>query len=261
MDQPGSRRIILEATPDATELRLATALLQTIEQELRDRPGPVHIALTGGTTGIGSLRAFAGLGEAGAIGWDRVHLWWSDERFVPGDSEDRNERQAREAIGGRLAIPAANVHAMPSADDAADARAGAEQYERELARFAEDGTSWPTFSVCLLGVGPDGHIASLFPDREEILVTDRVAVAVHDSPKPPPTRITLTRPVINSSERVWLALTGRTKAAALGLILAGANYASVPAAGAKGRLQTRYFVDESAADEVPWELIDEDLPA
>jgi 6-phosphogluconolactonase len=105
-------------------------------------------------------------------------------------------------------------------------------------------------------VGPDGHIASLFPDRGEILVTDRVTLAVRDSPKPPPERITLTRPVINGSKRVWLVLTGADKASALGLALAGASYPSVPAAGAKGRSRTVFFVDEAAAAKVPPELID-----
>ena len=89
-------------------------------------------------------------------------------------------------------------------------------------------------------------------------MTDRAAVAVHDSPKAPPIRVTLTRPVINASQRVWLVLTGSEKASALGLALAGASYVSVPAAGAKGRHRTLFFVDADAAAEVPAELIDPD---
>ncbi|MFW1332153.1 6-phosphogluconolactonase, partial [Vibrio parahaemolyticus] len=83
-------------------------------------------------------------------------------------------------------------------------------------------------------------IASLFPDRPEISVTDRATVPVRDSPKPPPERISLTRPVINSSKRVWMVIAGADKAAALGLALAGASYQSVPAAGAKGRRRTAF---------------------
>jgi 6-phosphogluconolactonase len=110
--------------------------------------------------------------------------------------------------------------------------------------------------VCFLGVGPDAHIASLFPDRPEILITDRSVVPVHDAPKPPPVRVTMTRPVINSSKRVWMVVSGADKASALGLALAGASYASVPAAGAKGRKRTVFFVDEAAASQVPPDLID-----
>ena len=117
------------------------------------------------------------------------------------------------------------------------------------------GDAWPSFDVCFLGVGPDAHIASLFPDRPEIQVTDSAVLPVRDSPKPPPERVTMTRPVINSSQRVWMVLTGADKASALGLALAGASYGSVPAAGAKGRKRTIFFVDEAAAAQVPSELI------
>jgi 6-phosphogluconolactonase len=108
-----------------------------------------------------------------------------------------------------------------------------------------DNGAWPAFDVCFLGVGPDGHIASLFPDRPEILIADRTVVGVRDSPKPPPDRISMTRPVINGSKRVWMVVSGNDKASALGLALAGASYASVPAAGAKGRKRTVFFVDDA----------------
>jgi 6-phosphogluconolactonase len=81
-------------------------------------------------------------------------------------------------------------------------------------------------------------------------------VPVRDSPKPPPERVSMTRPVINDSKRVWMVLTGADKASALGLALAGASYSNVPAAGAKGRKRTVFFVDETAAENVPYELID-----
>lgn len=106
-------------------------------------------------------------------------------------------------------------------------------------------------------VGSDGHIASLFPDRSEVTETDATALPVRDSPKLPAERVTLTRPVINSSKRVWLVLTGADKAAALGLALAGASYTNVPAAGAKGRKRTIFFVDQAAAAEVSEDLIDQ----
>jgi len=147
---------------------------------------------------------------------------------------------------------------MRASDDGLSLDAAAAAYADELARYGTPEQPWPTFDICLLGVGPDAHIASLFPDRPEIRLTDVATSAVRDSPKPPPERITLTRPVINSSTRVWMALTGADKASALGLALAGASYANVPAAGAKGRKHTVMFVDRAAAADVPDELIDRD---
>jgi 6-phosphogluconolactonase len=219
----------------------------------------VHVSLTGGSMGSAVLSAAARHPRRDRVDWSRVHFWWSDERFVAREHADRNEKQAREALLDEIDIPAANIHTMSASDEGVDLDAAADRYAAELARFPQDdGTPWPSFDICFLGVGPDGHIASLFPDRPEILITDRVAVAVRDSPKPPPERVTLTRPVINGSRRVWLVLSGTDKAAALGLALAGASYASVPAAGAKGRRRTIFFVDEAAASQVPPELIDQE---
>ena len=112
-----------------------------------------------------------------------------------------------------------------------------------------------TVKITFLGVGPDGHIASLFPDAAGIRVTDAAVIPVRHAPKPPPERISLTRPVLNSSERIWLVLAGPDKASALGLALAGASYLEVPAAGAKGRKRTVFFVDQDAAAEVPESLM------
>ena len=203
------------------------------------------------------LSAVAEHPKSAKIDWSLVHFWWGDERFVARDDPERNSRQSRAALLDSLAIPAENIHevATPeemSLDDAAAA------YAAELARFSTDRNPWPSFAVCFLGVGPDGHIASLFPDRPEVTVTDASVLPVRDSPKPPPERVTLTRPVINDSKRVWMVLTGADKASALGLALAGASYTSVPVAGAKGRKRTVFFVDENAASEVPPDLIDSD---
>lgn len=220
----------------------------------------MHICLTGGTMGGAVLRAAALDPRVADIDWSLVHFWFGDERFVARDSDDRNDRQARAALLDALVVPAENIHTVASTDDGIDLDSAAIAYADELAQFAPSDRSetgpWPSFDICFLGVGPDAHIASLFPDRPEISVTDRATVPVRDSPKPPPERISLTRPVINSSKRVWMVIAGADKAAALGLALAGASYQSVPAAGAKGRRRTAFFVDEAAADQVPPQLID-----
>lgn len=218
-----------------------------------------HLLLTGGVIGTAVLRALGTHPRRGEVDWSTVHLWWSDEHFLPAGDEDRNDVAARHALIEHIDIPPHNVHPMANADEVADADAAARAYTAELARFGDDERAWPAFYLCLLGVGPDGHIASLFPDRAEIQVTDRAVVPVYDAPKPPSGRLTLTRPVINSSRCVWLVLSGVDKAAALGLALAGASYETVPAAGAKGRRRTLFFVDRDAAANVPAELIDQEF--
>jgi 6-phosphogluconolactonase len=215
-----------------------------------------HVSLTGGSMGSAVLAAAATKSALSSIDWSLVHFWWSDERFVARDDDDRNEKQARAALLDALDIPAGNIHAAPASDSGLDLDEAAAAYAAELAQFGSKERTWPSFDVCFLGVGPDGHIASLFPDRPEIHITDAAVVPVRDSPKPPPERVSMTRPVINDSKRVWMVLTGADKASALGLALAGASYSNVPAAGAKGRKRTVFFVDETAAENVPYELID-----
>src|SRR5690606_22439134 len=108
-----------------------------------------------------------------------------DERFVPVGHDDRNDVQSRRALLDSLDIPAENIHAVAGSDEGITLDAAAEQYAAELADFGTPEQPWPSFDVCLLGVGPDAHIASLFPDRPEIQVTDRAVLAVRESPKPP----------------------------------------------------------------------------
>lgn len=230
-------------------------------RELLESQDTVHVVLTGGTVGIGTLAAVAVSKDRDRVDWSRVHLWWGDERWVARDHADRNELQAREALlDSLLALPerglvAEHVHAYPASDDGIDLDAAALRYADELRRFAREGEAHPRFDITFLGVGPDGHIASLFPERAEISITDTSVVPVRNSPKPPAERLSLTRPAINSSVRVWLVLAGADKASALGLALAGASYNEVPAAGAKGRKRTVFFVDQDAAAEVPDSLI------
>lgn len=249
------KRVVVESTPAALAERVADRFLTRVRA--RTRNGRIaHIALTGGSMGGAVLRATAENPRSADIDWSLVHFWWGDERFVARDHADRNAVQSREALLDRIDVPAENVHEVAGADSGLSLDEAAAAYAAELARYGTEENPWPSFAVCFLGVGPDGHIASLFPDRAEVTVTDVAALPVRNSPKPPPERVTLTRPVLNSSKRVWLVLTGADKASALGLALAGASYLSVPAAGAKGRKRTVFFVDEAAAAEVSPDLID-----
>lgn len=247
--------VVVETTPAALAARVADRFL--VRLRARTKNGRLaHVALTGGSMGGVVLQAVAEHPKVGRIDWSLVHFWWGDERFVPHDDADRNALQSRQALLDRIAVPAENIHEIAASDSGLTLDEAAEAYSDELARFGTDEHPWPSFAVCFLGVGPDGHIASLFPDRVEVTETEAAALPVRDSPKPPPERVTLTRPVINASKRVWLVLTGADKASALGLALAGASYTNVPAAGAKGRKRTIFFVDEAAASEVSEDLID-----
>lgn len=249
------KRVVVAADPDTLARQVAEKFLARVQA--RTHNGRIaHICLTGGSMGARVLGQVVDLPGAADIDWSLVHFWWGDERFLPANDPERNAFQAREAFLDRIDVPAVNIHEPAASDSGLTLDEAAESYAAELAKFGTAERAWPSFAVCFLGVGPDAHIASLFPDRSEVTVEDAAVLPVRNSPKPPPERITLTRPVINDSKRVWLVLTGADKAPALGLALAGASYASVPAAGAKGRKRTVFFVDEAAAAEVAPELID-----
>lgn len=250
----GERRVLVFPDRDALVAAVARRFLSKTAELVASR-GVAHICLTGGTVGIGVLAAAGASPERDTVDWSSVHFWWGDERWVPADSDDRNDKQARSALLDRLSIAETNIHPFPASDGGLGLEEAAEAYERELAGCVSKKTGLPRFDITFLGVGPDGHIASLFPDRAGIRETQRSVIAVRDSPKPPPERLSLTRPVINASARIWLVLAGTDKASALGLALAGASYTEVPAAGAKGRKRTVFFVDSDASAEVPESLI------
>lgn len=255
LDSLSAKRVVLTADPTDLAQGVAARFIGKIS-ELAEAGRTVHVALTGGRASVALLRSAADHPWVDNVDWSRVHFWWTDERFVPRGDEDRNAVQARAALLSAVQIPAENIHEMPASDEGKSLDDSAAAYAQELLRFAADDDPWPAFDICFLGVGPDGHIAALFPDRHEIHVTDEAVLGVRDSPNGPSERLTLTRPVINSSIRVWMVISGAEKASALGLVLAGASYSSVPAAGAKGRNRTVIFVDEAAAAEVPPDLID-----
>ena len=178
-----------------------------------------------------------------------MHLFWGDDRYVPEDDDERNDKQAREALLDHIDIPSSNVHAMAASDGefGDDLDAAALAYEQLLAANAEPGERTPNFDVHLLGMGPEGHINSLFPDTPAVRETTRMVVAVEDSPKPPPRRITLTLPAIQRSREVWLMVSGAEKAEAAAAAIGGADPVSIPAAGAVGLQTTLWLLDEEAA--------------
>ncbi len=224
-------------------------LISAITDAVASR-GQASVVLTGGGTGIGLLEHVRDNGDA--IDWSKVHLFWGDERYVPEDDDDRNEKQAREALLDHIDIPAANVHAMPASDGefGDDLDAAALAYEQVLAANADDAEPAPNFDVHLLGMGGEGHINSLFPHTPAVRETSRLVVGVADSPKPPPRRITLTLPAVQRSREVWLVVAGAEKADAVAAAVGGADPDDVPAAGAKGREATVWLLDDEAASKL-----------
>jgi 6-phosphogluconolactonase len=249
-----SKRVLVHRDADELMTVVAGRIIRTAQRTLAQKDS-INIVLTGGSVGIGILSAISVAADRDDIDWSRVHFWWGDERWVPSGHADRNEQQARDALLDGLSLPAENLHPFPASDDGVDLDAAAERYAAELAAAATGDSGLPHFDILLLGVGPDGHIASLFPDRPDLVDAPGTVVPVRNSPKPPPERLSLTLKAINTAERVWIALAGADKASALGLALAGAGRYQVPVGAVEGRRKTVFFVDEQAAAEVPEELI------
>lgn len=242
---------IVETYPDTEALVTAVGdrLVEAIASAIAAR-GQAFIVLTGGGTGIGLLKHVGAHDEA--IDWSKVHIFWGDDRFVPADDAERNDKQAREALLDHVAIPAGNVHPMAASDGefGDDLDAAALAYEGVLAATAEQGEPTPAFDVHLLGMGGEGHINSLFPHTPAVAETTRFVVGVEDSPKPPPRRITLTLPAVVRSREVWLVVSGAAKADAVAEAIGGASPDDVPAAGAVGVEATVWLLDTEAASKL-----------
>jgi len=230
---------------DALSRAAADDLIELARAAVAER-STCSIALSGGSTPQRLFRLLAQRGRD-AVPWDHVELWWGDERPVAPDHADSNYRMAREALIEPLGLAASRVHRITS--ELADLDAAARAYERDLSAALG---SPPVFDLVLLGMGPDGHTASLFPGSPALDETRRWVVAnpvtsplVHGSS----TRITLTAPVINAARHVRFLIGGADKAAALAQVLEGprdpARYPSQLIAPAHGDLA--WLVDTAAA--------------
>jgi 6-phosphogluconolactonase len=205
--------------------------------------GECSVVLSGGTTPR-SLYRLLGAAYQNEIPWKSVHLFWGDERYVPPDDPASNFRMVRETLLDAISIPGTNLHPMSTGRP--DPDASAREYEALLnQRFNGD---WPRFDLILLGLAPDGHIASLFPGSKALLEDKRRVVAVR-VPKEPPQRLTLTLPAINRAAHVYFLVAGKTKAGALHRALVGpCDVQTCPAVGVKPTDgAVTWWVDEAAA--------------
>jgi len=248
------RRVLVHQNKQALASSVAARFITKMVDILHEETD-ANVILTGGSVGIAVLESINSSAARDTIDWSRVSFWWGDERWVPAAHPDRNEGQARTALLDHIAVPAENVHPFGASDAGLTLEEASLAYSSELAELAPFGALLPRFDITFLGVGPDGHVASLFPHGTGIRENESSVISVRNSPKPPSERLSLTRPVLNSSDRVWMVLAGGDKASALGLALAGASRDEVPAAGIKGRKRTVFFVDRDAAAEVPESLI------
>ncbi|HEY1701264.1 MAG TPA: 6-phosphogluconolactonase [Trebonia sp.] len=210
--------------------------------------GRAHVVLTGGGIGTKVLTELAAAPGRDTVDWRLVDFWWGDERFVPADDPERNEKGARDALLSKIAASPARVHVMrgPDGPDGDNPEAAAARYAAELNAAAEPGREVPAFDIAMFGIGPEGHVASLFPDQPAVRDT-RPVVAVHDSPKPPPTRISLTFGAIEAAREVWILASGAEKAEAVAAAASGTPREQLPAAGARGTERTLFLIDEAAA--------------
>ncbi|SDZ10547.1 6-phosphogluconolactonase [Micromonospora pattaloongensis] len=243
--------VVVHADPDVLAQAVAARLIVKLIDAQAER-GEAAVVLTGGRVAAAVQRAVRTLPARDAIDWSRVDVWWGDERFLPSGHPDRNETQAREALLDALPLDPARIHPMPASDgpDGDDPEAAAARYAAALAAAARPGTAaLPHLDVLMLGVGEDGHIASVFPEHPVTYETRPVS-AVRGSPKPPPTRITLTIPTINAAEEIWLVAAGADKSRAVGMAIAGAGPVQLPAAGVTGVERTLWLLDRAAAADV-----------
>lgn len=235
----------------------AAARLITTIVERQASCARAHLVLTGGGIGTDVLTEIAASPGRDAIDWTSLEIWWGDERFCPTGDPDRNETGARAALLSKVPVDPARVHPIPGPDTAPTAHDSAEQYAALLASQADphERARVPAFDVLLLGIGPEGHVASIFPESPAAHERTRTVVGVTGSPKPPPTRVSLTFPAINAARQVWILASGESKAQAVRLLLdPGAGLLQVPAAGARGRDQTLLLLDHEAASLLPTSL-------
>lgn len=212
------------------------------------RQGIAHLVVTGGTVGVALLE---NVDPRLDLDWERIHVWWGDERWVPAESADRNAVQARSPFLDRVTLPRRNIHEMPAADQGYGLDEAAEVYAEELAQAGWNNAltagALPQFDVLLLGVGPDAHVASLFPGHDDALVVNQTVTAVRNSPKFPPERLSLTFPAIDSAERVWIVASGADKAEAVRSAVMLNDPINAPVSAVRGRSVTTVYADEEAA--------------
>jgi len=252
----GDRQVLRHVSSETLAASAAARLVTTVVDR-QAATGGARLVLTGGGIGTAVLAAIASTPARDAIDWGAIDIYWGDERYLETSDPDRNETSARRALLDFVPIDPARVHSIPGPDRATSVEEAALGYAGLLVSQSrpEDHGPVPSFDVLLLGIGPEGHVGSIFPESPAAHETQRTVVAVTGCPKPPPTRITMTLPAINAARQVWVMASGSEKAKAVRLMLEpGAGPLQVPAAGVRGQELTLVLVDQEAASLLPAQL-------
>jgi 6-phosphogluconolactonase len=240
---------VTDVRPFATADDVADAavfLFVTLAAKATEERGVFFCSLAGGRTPLSAYRILASPQISSKVNWPRVHVFWGDERCVPEGDPDRNDEAALEALLRRVPIPSKNIHRAQANEPEA-----AQKYETDLRGTFEENlslspsSSVPRFDLILLGLGPDGHTASLFPGFPAVEETTRLVVRVDGAPKPPPARITFTLPLLDAARHVAFLVTGKDKNTALRRVLNGDR--ALPAARVAPRDGTLVFLSDAAA--------------
>ncbi len=232
-------RIASYASQAALAEAAALAIAQQAKSATRER-GRFTLVLSGGST---PKPIYELLANESSIDWQHIHLFWGDERFVPHDDPQSNYRMAKESLIDKIAIPRENIHPVPIMADPTDS---ANAYANELRSFFK--SDIPKFDLILLGLGEDGHTASLFPGPEFNPSENRVVISTH-SPKPPIDRISLSLSIINEARNVFFLVSGKDKKGILKAVVADSenSKSEYPAAYVKPRGELVWFVDTDAS--------------
>lgn len=210
--------------------------------------GAFHVALAGGSTPRRLYALLATPAYAEAIAWDKVHIYFGDERCVPPEHADSNYRMAHEALLSRVPVPATNIHRM--AGELPDAAEAAADYARQLQALLPQQDGQPCFDLVLLGMGDDGHTASLFPGTTALEESSWTVAAVYVD-KLSAWRITLSFTAINHARHVLLLVTGAGKAATLAQVFAPGVGERFPVQRVRPRGRLEWLLDEAAAAQLP----------
>ncbi|MCH7230124.1 6-phosphogluconolactonase [Glycomyces sp. L485] len=248
-----SGAVIVHEDADVLSEAVASRLINRLADAQAHR-GEASVVLTGGRIAAKVYAHVLASRVRGVVDWAKVDFWWGDERFLPSGDPERNETQAREAFLDLLPVDPDRVHPMPAADVVDTPEEAAAIYAAEL-DAASGGAGVPQFDLLLLGIGEDGHVASLFPENPALAAAGQAVVGVHDAPKPPPQRVSLTMPTINSALAAWIIASGSGKAEAVGEALAGPpsakpasrESAQSPAGRVQAQGHTRWLIDADAA--------------
>lgn len=242
--------VVLDASAAvAAEVAERLVVLLSSRQDAGEVPS---VVLTGGTIAAKIHSAVRTVRGAELVDWSRVDVWFGDERFLPAGHADRNETQARDALLDAVPLDPARVHAMPADQGPSGTGEGAEVAARATEAAAEHAAdvrqaASAGFDLVMLGLGPDGHVASLFPGHETLQVDQLGVLTEPDSPKPPPVRLSMTLPTLRTGREVWFVVSGEDKADAVRRARAGDDVATTPGAGVRGVDATRWFADSAAA--------------